>query len=84
MDIALSSPFRVPVPLAPGESLLLVNASFWDARREEVRLQMEREDVQASIDLFKRQFLYPHIAQLTHAEVVRTRVRGLWVWEVGG
>ena len=34
------------VPLAPGEALLLANASFWDAKREELRLDMAAAEVQ--------------------------------------
>ena len=36
LGVALSAPFRVHVPLAPGEALLLAHGRFWDARREEV------------------------------------------------
>ena len=38
LGVALSAPFRVHVPLAPGEALLLAHGRFWDARREEVSL----------------------------------------------
>ena len=36
------------MPLAPGEALLLANASFWDAKREELRLDLAAQEVQVS------------------------------------
>ena len=66
LTIALSSPFRVHVPLAPGESLILTSQSFWDAKREEVRVDLSPRPVQDSISAFKRESLYPHIASLLH------------------
>ena len=65
-QIALSSPFQVHVPLAPGEALLLANAGFWDAKREEMRLDLGNEEVQVRIAEYKINVLYPHIALLLH------------------
>lgn len=66
VDVALSSPFLVHVPLAPGEALLLANAGFWDAKREEMRLDVANDLVQTRIAEYKVNVLYPHIALLLH------------------
>ena len=66
VDVALSSPFLVHTPLAPGEALLLANAGFWDAKREEMRLDVANEHVQTRIAEYKVNVLYRHIALLLH------------------
>jgi hypothetical protein len=74
MEAALHSHLQVHVPLAPPEGLLLANAGFWDDKRQEYRLALRREHVDAC-RAFKEQSLYPHIAALLSTPQPARRLR---------
>jgi len=74
MEAALHSHLQVHVPLAPPEGLLLANAGFWDDKRQEYRLALRREHLDAC-RAFKEQSLYPHIAALLSTPQPARRLR---------